>query len=393
MLRTNSHEAQTILFVDDEPQACKWFALTFGGEFNILTAPGVEEALTLLRERESEVAVLVTDFRMPRRDGLDLLRAVQREFRHLVRLLATAHADKDVAIAAVNEGKVLRILEKPLDEDATNEALREALLLYRAQALERSLNEGRAAATRETLGFLAHELNTPLATIRGYVKAVADRHQPAGPGAPPGTVQFIEDQPGAIMAALEASERRALYCQSLVSTFVQSARDAYRGGAVQSVSAAKLVRTLLDEFPFEEDEASWVSYDVAQDFTLPGRRDLLYLVMCTLTKNALQALRGQAAPALRIDVGTSSPPGPARFWMRFVDNGPGIAPEVLARLTREPVTTRSESGGNGMGLMFCRRVMQSIGGSIAIESEVGRGTAMTLYFQPFNNATPAEAPA
>jgi two-component system response regulator PhcR len=75
--------------------------------------------------------------------------------------------------------------------------------------------------------------------------------------------------------------------------------------------------------------------------------------------------------------------------MRFVDNGPGIAPEVLARLTREPVTTRSESGGNGMGLMFCQRVMQSLGGSIAIESEVGRGTAMTLYFQPFNNATHA----
>ena len=310
---------------------------------------------------------------MPRRDGLDLLRAVQREFRHLVRLLATAHADKDVAIAAVNEGKVLRILEKPLDEEATNEALREALALYRAQALERSLNEGRAAATRETLGFLAHELNTPLATTRGYVRAVADRHQPAGPGAPPGTVQFIEDRPGEIMAALEAAERRAQYCQSLVSTFVQSARDAYRGDAVQSVSAAKLVRALLDEFPFEEDEASWVSSDVATGFHLPGRRDLLYLVMCTITKNALQALRGQPAPALRIEVGaTGSPPGPARFWMRFVDNGPGIAPEVLARLTREPVTTRSESGGNGMGLMFCQRVMQSIGGSIGIESEVGR---------------------
>jgi two-component system, response regulator PhcR len=394
MLRTNFHEAQAILFVDDEPQACKWFARTFCGEFTILTAPGVDEALALLRERAGEVAVVVTDFRMPRRDGLDLLRAVQREFRHLVRLLATAHADKDVAIAAVNEGKVLRILEKPLDEEATNEALREALALYRAQALERSLNEGRVAAMRETLGFLAHELNTPLATTRGYVRAVADRHQPAGPDAPPGAVQFIEDSPGDIMAALEAAERRALYCQSLVSTFVQSARDAYRDDAVQSISAAKLVRALLDEFPFEENEASWVRSDLAQDFTLPCRRDLLYLVMCTIMKNALQALRGRSAPALRIEVGTTgSPPVPVRSWMRFVDNGPGIAPEVLARLTREPVTTRSESGGNGMGLMFCQRVMQSIGGSIAIESEVGRGTAMTLYFQPFNNATHAKVPA
>ena len=389
------HEAQSILFVDDEPQACKWFARTFGREFVVLTAPGVDQALALLRERGSEVAVVVTDFRMPKRNGLDLLRAMQREFRHLVRLLATAHAEKDVAIAAVNEGKVLRILEKPLDEAATGEALREALALYRSQALERALNDGRIAATRETLGFLAHELNTPLATVRGYVRAVAARHQPAAASAPPGTVQFLEDRPGELMAALEAAERRALYCQSLVSTFVQSARDAYRGAPAQAVSASGLVKALLEEFPFEDDESSWVRSRTAQDFMLPGRRDLLYLVMCTLTKNALQALRGRPAPSLQLELGATGerPERPPRFWMRFADNGPGIPPAVLARLTREPVTTRGESGGNGMGLMFCQRVMQSIGGTIEIESELGHGATVTLYFQPINNATHAEARA
>jgi two-component system response regulator PhcR len=394
-LSDSVHQAQAVLFVDDEPQACKWFARTFGREFVVLTAPGVDEALALLRERAGEIAVVVTDYRMPGRNGLDLLRAVQRDFRQLVRLLASAHAEKDVAIAAVNEGKVLRILEKPLDEVATSEALREALALYRAQALERALNDGRIAATRETLGFLAHELNTPLATVRGYVRAVAARHQPAAPGAPPGTVQFVEDNPGELMAALEAAERRALYCQSLVSTFVQSARDAYRGAPVQTVSASGLVKALLDEFPFEHDESSWVSSRTAQDFMLPGRRDLLYLVMCTLTKNALQALRGRPAPSLLVELGATQDgsAGAARFWMRFADNGPGIAPDVLARLTREPVTTRSESGGNGMGLMFCQRVMQSIGGAIEIDSQLGHGAIVTLYFQPIHNATHAEARA
>ena len=395
MLRTQSREANTILFVDDEPHACKSFARTFCGEFTILTAPGVDEALTLLRERANEVAVVVTDFRMPRRDGLDLLRAVQREFRHLVHLLATAHIDKDVAIAAVNEGKVLRILGKPLDEEATKEALREALTLYRAQALERSLNEGRVAATRETLGFLAHELNTPLATTRAVLS---------------GPWPTATSRPHRV--------RRRVPCSSSRSGRARSWRRSKRQSAVRSiasrwcppscspratptatlpyssVSAAKLVRALLDEFPFEEDEASWVRCDVARDFTLPCRRDLLYLVMCTLTKNALQALRGRAAPALCIEVGaTGSVPGLARSWMRFVDNGPGIAPEILARLTREPVTTRSESGGNGMGLMFCQRVMQSIGGSIEIESELGRGAAMTLYFHPTTTQATLEARA
>jgi len=293
----------------------------------------------------------------------------------------TAYAEKEVAIAAVNQGKVLQILEKPLDEADTREALREAATMYRAQAMERALNEGRVAALRETLGFLAHELNTPLATVRGCVSSIAARLQPAVPGQPPGVVQFMEYQPGEVMAALERAERRALYCQSLVSTFVQSARDAYPGSAPQSVRAASLVTALLDEFPYEENERSWIETLFIQDFSLPGRRDLLYLVLCTLTKNALIALRGTAGASLRIDVGVE--PAPAgRPWIRFTDNGPGIAPEVLAKLTREPVTTRADSGGNGMGLMFCQRVMQSIGGSIELQSTLGRGTVISLYFRP-----------
>lgn len=395
MQLTPPPEVRTILFVDDEPQARKWFARTFGGEFTIVTAAGVDEALALLREGGAGIAAVVTDFRMPGRDGMELLRAVQREFRHVIRLLATAFADKDLAIAAVNEGRVLRILEKPLDEPKTADALREALALYRAHALERVLNEGRVAATRETLGFLAHELNTPLTTVRGYVRAVAARYLPAAPDAAQGVVRFSEDRPGEVMAALEAAERRALYCQSLVSTFVQSARDAYPGTVLKAVSAASLVQALLDEFPFEDDESSWVSSAVAEDFMLPGRRDLLYLVLCTLTKNALLALRGRPAPALCIEVGTGSPArtGVLPHWIRFADNGPGIAPEVLARLTREPVTTRADAGGNGMGLMFCHRVMQSIGGAIEIDSRLGQGATMTLRFQSIHDATHAEARA
>jgi two-component system response regulator PhcR len=375
-------EAPAVLFVDDEPTSRKWFAREFGDEFRVQTAGGAEEALNILRERSQEFGVLVTDYRMPERDGMKLLRAVQRDYRHVIRLLATAYAEKDVAIAAVNQGKVLRILEKPLDGEATREALREALQLYRTQALERVVNEGRVAALREALGFLAHELNTPLATVRGYVASVAARHIPAEPGSEPGVARFSEDQPGELVTALERAERRALYCQSLVSTFVQSARDAYPDAMPQSISASSLVDALLDEFPFEENERACVTREVQHDFRLPGRRDLLYLVLCTLTKNALLALRGRPDRQIRLEVGgEQGAPAGRRCWIRVRDNGPGIAPEVLAKLTREPVSTRAGSGGSGMGLMFCQRVMQTINGSIEVESTLGEGTAVTLFFQ------------
>lgn len=371
--------SEAVLFVDDESMSRKWFSRAFADEFNVVTAAGAAEALQVLSERGQDFAVLVTDYRMPERDGMKLLRAVQRDYRHVIRLLATAYAEKDVAIAAVNQGKVLRILEKPLDEEQTRAALREAAGLYRAQAIERAMNENRVAALRETLGFLAHELNTPLATVRGCVNTVAQRYRPDP--SQPGIAMFAEHQPGELLGALERAERRALYCQSLVSTFVQSARDAYPGSEPQTVSASSLIGALIDEFPFENDERTWVSSRIVQDFSLPGRRDLLYLALCTLAKNALVALRGQAAPSLSIEAGTDGDLA-GRPWIRFVDNGPGIPPEILAKLTRVPVTTRSQSGGNGMGLMFCQRVMQSIGGCIEIASQLQAGTTVTLRFKP-----------
>lgn len=382
----------TLLFVDDEPQSCKWFARTFSDEFDVVCADGVDAALALLHQRGAGVALLVTDYRMPQRTGLDLLLAARRDHRHVVRLMVTAFAEKDVAIAAVNQGQVFRILEKPLDLALTRTTLHDALALYRAQALERALQENRMIAIRETLGFLAHELNTPLVTVRGFVAAVADRYQapPAdgadGAPAQAGLACFSERRAGEVMEALAGAQRSALYCQSLVSAFVRSAREAYPGVVGAPVTAGNLVQALLKEYPFEGDERGWVESEVHDDFVLPGQRDLLFLVLSTLTKNALLALHDAPEPRLRIVIGREAPvpgaaPRPGQPWIRFIDNGHGIAPEVLERLTREPVTTRAASGGNGMGLMFCRRVLQSLGGSIALASEPGRGTTVSLHFK------------
>jgi two-component system response regulator PhcR len=114
-------------------------------------------------------------------------------------------------------------------------------------------------------------------------------------------------------------------------------------------------------------------------------------VLCTLAKNALLALRGWPQPKLflEVDTGRDASQRP-RAWIRVRDNGPGIAPEVLAKLTREPVTTRAASGGTGMGLMFCQRVMQAISGSVEVHSTLGEGTMVTLFFQPLGSAPSRE---
>ena len=385
-----TRQAHTILFVDDEPHACKWFARLFADEFSILTAGGVDEALQLLRERAPDIAVLITDYRMPTKNGLQLLRAAQSEHRHVVRLLATAYAEKDIAMAAINQGRVLQILEKPFDEAQVRSVLREALDMHAEREREQALSASRAAAMRETLGFLAHELNTPLATVLGYMDALKGRYVPPAADALAGVAGMAEKRPGDTLTIIEAAERRTAYAMSLVATFVQSARDAYPGSAPAQLKASQLVSTLLNDYPFENDERAWVSCDLRGDFELPGQRDLLYLVLCTLTKNAMLALRGGAQPRLHITLETL-PDAPAgghtghSAAIRFTDNGPGIAPEILSRLTHEPVTTRAHQGGSGMGLLFCRRVVQSMGGQIEVRSGPGAGASVTLLFKPEPN--------
>lgn len=375
--------AHAVLLVDDEPQACKWFARLYGDEFVVLTAGSVDEALALLAVRGHEVAVLLTDYHMPGRDGVALLAEVRQRYGHVARLLVSAYADKDVAMAAVNQGHVQQILEKPLEQARTRQALREALADSVRAARERALVERRAAALRETLGFLAHEVTTPLATVRGYLTAMRDRHQQA-PADDAAVAHLAQRRPGEVLHMIDAAQRRADYAQSLVSTFVQTARDAYLPDATVSLRASDLVGAVRDEYPFDGDEAQWLACDVAADFSLPGRRDLLYLVLCTLVKNALLALRSDwpEHPHVGVRLTRAAPaPGlPEQPALEVSDNGPGIPPEVLPRLTREPLTTRAEAGGSGMGLLFCHRVMSSLGGSVELCSTPGQGATVRLYF-------------
>jgi two-component system response regulator PhcR len=159
-----------------------------------------------------------------------------------------------------------------------------------------------------------------------------------------------------------------------------------------------LVGAVRDEYPFDENESRWMTYDLAADFSLPGRRDLMYLVLCTLVKNALIAMASAlplpAQPRLTLALGREAPaPGlPEQPVIRVIDNGPGIPPEVLQRLTHEPITTRARSGGNGMGVMFCHRVMLSLGGSVQVRSELGQGTTVTLYFPLAKNESVEVSP-
>ncbi|RKT22617.1 two-component system response regulator PhcR [Paraburkholderia sp. RAU2J] len=125
-MRETPQARQTVVYVDDEELARKYFARAAGSDYEVLLASGADEAMSILRREGARVAILVTDFRMPGRHGDDLLRQVCQEYPHIVRILVTAYADNNALQGAVNSGEVFRILEKPLGVGRVREVLASA---------------------------------------------------------------------------------------------------------------------------------------------------------------------------------------------------------------------------------------------------------------------------
>src|SRR5262249_48409468 len=80
--------------------------------FEVLTAPSPERALEVLRELD-DVAVLLSDFRMPHMNGAELCAAAARLRPDARRVIVTGFADADNLLAAINTGQIHQVVKKP----------------------------------------------------------------------------------------------------------------------------------------------------------------------------------------------------------------------------------------------------------------------------------------
>src|SRR4029450_11188727 len=103
----------TILYVDDEEQSLKYFTRAFRNKFRILSAPDASDGYRLLEQHRDEIALLMTDQRMPGEKGVQFLQRARRLHPKAIRILTTAYSDSDVAIEAINSGAIYKYVSKP----------------------------------------------------------------------------------------------------------------------------------------------------------------------------------------------------------------------------------------------------------------------------------------
>ena len=117
-----------LLVVDDEPDVCDSVHDLLRHEFRVLKAKSAAEGCKLLQE--NEVHIIMTDQRMPRVTGVELLKNVRTKYPQAVRMLFTGFADLEAIIEAINQGHVFKFVKKPWQPEELLNAVREAALEY-----------------------------------------------------------------------------------------------------------------------------------------------------------------------------------------------------------------------------------------------------------------------
>jgi two-component system response regulator AtoC len=142
-----------VLVVDDEQDNLDAFRFNFRKVFELLTAQSGPEALALLADHD--VAVIITDQRMPKMTGVELLREAQSIRPDAVGIILTAFTDVDVLIEAINLGQVYRYITKPWEAKEVRGVLQYALERFHLTRENKRL----AAQLAEYTGYLNQQIH------------------------------------------------------------------------------------------------------------------------------------------------------------------------------------------------------------------------------------------
>jgi signal transduction histidine kinase len=269
--------------------------------------------------------------------SLDLLKLVAERACDRAQSLEMAQQE----IRALNEGLEHRIEQRTAELRAAQEEL---------------VRKERFSAIGQLTATVAHELRNPLSSIRNSV--------------------FTMREGSAVSSALERPiariERSIARCDRIIGDLLDFTR--LRERQAEIVTADDWLGEVLDEQPLPPG-VSLVRRFGAAGYRLNLDRERMRQVIVNLIENAVQAMVNDAAAAGggTIVVGTRVA---AAYEMVIDDTGPGISPQVLPKVFEPLFTTKSF--GTGLGLPTVKQIIEQHAGTIAIESELGRGTRVIV---------------
>ena len=374
-----------ILYVDDEEMSLKYFTKAFKDQFRILTAANAQEGLKLLEEHKDEIGLLMTDQRMPGEKGVWLLEKARHLRPRIIRILATAYADMDAAIAAVNTGAIYKYVTKPWDPPQLENTLKRGLEFFMVQRERDQLLKEKMSVLHNmmiadrivSLGLLAagmsHHIRNSLVAVKTFLdlapaKMEEEKMDLEGLRNPDFWKEYYQNVQGQIGKI--NNMLKDLWTASEKPTF------AFEDRVLLHEVVAEAVLRLKAEF---------IAKRIEVDNQIPAALPMLSVdkpKFCRLFELLLKDELASLPAGSRVTLSASLLNGvraeKQEIQVQMSDNGPGLPKEAL-RLVFDPFVVRSDSPAEyGIHLMACYFIVHHHGGRIDAASEEGRGTTFTL---------------
>ncbi|MFT7087559.1 MAG: two-component system CAI-1 autoinducer sensor kinase/phosphatase CqsS [Rickettsiales bacterium] len=212
-------------------------------------------------------------------------------------------------------------------------------------------NSARINNLKSLAGSIAHETRNPLAAIKSACELVKENL----------------DSAMELLDLISISSSRGLLISEIILQNI--ANEEIDKSKFMHISMGTIIEGAMREYAFESaEQKKLVNVDLSDDFDYFGDETLMVFVVFNLLKNSLYY---KAKVNIWLD-------GDNRC-LYFKDDGVGIAADKIDSIFDDFMTS-GKKGGTGLGLPFCKRVMNSFGGDIYVKSEVGKGTEFCLKF-------------
>jgi PAS domain S-box-containing protein len=243
--------------------------------------------------------------------------------------------------------------------------------------LQRFIQEDRLVTLGRLVASVCHEINNPISSIATFNKLML-AHIRENTLPPEGLTAFER--------YLDLSAREALRCGKIVNNLLTFARQ--KGVESKYFDLIELVQTILVLLGHAINKAG-----VAIDLKLPPAPFAIYgdyaqIQQClmNLISNAVEAMPDGGT--LTINAGRDD--GSGDVWIKVADTGIGIAPDHLQKIFEPFFSTKTDGKGVGLGLPMVYGIVREHGGTVSVDSQIGRGTIFLLTLPAVANSASAK---
>lgn len=356
-------DKQTILCIDDEIDNLDALERLFRSKYKVLRATSGPEALQVLDQHRAEVAVIITDQRMPQMTGVEFLERSLAISPDSIRILLTGYTDMESIVSAINAGQIYRYINKPWDPIDFIHTVEKAIERYNLSselkeknvALSKALSELQSldSAKNQFMILINHELKTPLTSILSFSSLLLESK--------------LDDEQNLCAQRIKKSSERLKDLVDDVLLIV--------AGEMKNLKLNVQTFDLQGLNPKLKDEQNKIlqQKNLQLDSQLPSKRvvgDQAFLgqVINRLIHNALKFSKEGST----IEVKTTPTPHSHRLRISVTNRGPAIAPAVLEKIFKPfylDEDVMHHSTGTGLGLTVCQEILSAHGGRLEITNQ------------------------